>query len=69
VAGGQVDAPDQASHGVGQHDDARGDQAAPVQPAGRLAELQDSLGADRLAGVPVPQIEAVQEGPARRVTV
>jgi hypothetical protein len=54
-----------ADQGVGQHDDARGEQAAVVQPAGLAGELQDGLGGGGLARVPLPQIEPVQEGLVR----
>ena len=66
VAGRQVDPPDEAGQRVGQQDDARCEQAAPGQAAARLAELKDRLGADRLAEVPLPQIESAQEGLVRQ---
>jgi hypothetical protein len=34
-----------------------------------MAELQDSLGADRLARCPVPQVEAAKEGFVRGVAI
>src|SRR5215470_14828810 len=52
MTGRQVDAPDQAGHGVGEQDYTWCEQAAPVQPADGMAELQDSLGAGRLARCP-----------------
>jgi len=63
--GGQVDTPDQARQGVGQHDHARGEQAAAVQPACLGGKLQHGFGAYRLAGVPLAQVEPVQVGLVR----